>query len=29
MKSVDNDFTWISNLENSTELDDEFLKYYI
>ncbi|HAX1305440.1 TPA: transcriptional regulator, partial [Enterococcus faecium] len=24
-----NDFTWVSNLENSTDLDDEFLNYYI
>ncbi|HHA4940016.1 TPA: transcriptional regulator, partial [Enterococcus faecium] len=23
------DFTWVSNLENSTDLDDEFLNYYI
>ncbi|MFR8859507.1 MAG: transcriptional regulator, partial [Enterococcus faecium] len=22
-------FTWVSNLENSTDLDDEFLNYYI
>ncbi|HAQ1157013.1 TPA: transcriptional regulator, partial [Enterococcus faecium] len=29
LKSVYNDFTWVSNLENSTDLDDEFLNYYI
>lgn len=29
LKSVYNDFTWASNLENSTDLDDEFLNYYI
>ncbi|MCD5113694.1 Spx/MgsR family RNA polymerase-binding regulatory protein [Enterococcus faecium] len=28
LKSVYNDFTWVSNLENSTDLDDEFLNYY-
>ena len=29
LKSVYNDFTWVSDLDNSMELDDEFLNYYI